>query len=218
MTRRRWIIAIAAVAVVIGLGIGVVHLRGVPGQTRPHQQIGALAQTLREAFNADTGTVRVLALVSPTCGACLRGAADLQHDVFAPVDDARLRGYLVWVPKLDGHEADVDQATHTVPDPRALHYWDADGFLVHAYNTILGLHQDAWDVYLLYGPDAHWDGANPPAPTYWMTQLDGAPGPTLDAKTFADHARTLLTGTHRLTDPAVASLESRAQGPRPRDR
>src|SRR6266540_2443018 len=111
-------VAAAAVAVVIGLGISVVHLRGIPGQTRPHQQIGAQARTLRDAFNADIGTVRVLALVSPTCGACLRGAADLQHHVFAPVSDARLRGYLVWVPKLDGHEADVDQATHTVPDPR----------------------------------------------------------------------------------------------------
>jgi hypothetical protein len=196
MTRRRWIVTIAAVAVVIGLGVGVVHLRRIPGQTRPHQQIGTQAQTLRDAFNTDAGTVRVLALVSPTCGACLRGAADLQHDVFAAIGDAKLRGYIVWVPKLHGHEFNVDEATHTVADTRATHYWDADGYLVHAYDTILGLHQDAWDVYLLYRPDARWDGPNPPAPTYWMTQLGGAPGPALDARTFADHTRTLLADAH----------------------
>jgi hypothetical protein len=167
---------------VIGLGVGVGHLRDIPGQTRAHQPIGTQAQTLRGAFNTDAGAVRVLALVSPTCGACLRGAADLQHGVFATIGDAKLRGSIVWVPKLDGHKANVDEATHTVADTRASHYWDADGYLVHAYDTILGLHQD---------------GSNPPAPTYWMTQLGGAPGPALDAKTFADHTRTLLTNTHR---------------------
>jgi hypothetical protein len=197
MTRRRWVVVAAAVVAVLGLGIAFLQLRDIPGQTRPHEQIGAQAQTLRDAFNADVRTVRVVALVSPTCGACLRGASDLQHDVFADIGDARLRGFIVWVPKLDGREANVDQATHTVADPRASHYWDGAAFLVRSYDTVLGLHQDAWDVYLLYGPDVRWDGADPPPPTYWMTQLGDTPGPTLDAKAFADHARTLLARARR---------------------
>jgi hypothetical protein len=192
MTRRRLLWLAAAIVVVIGLGIAAVYLRGIPGQTRPHQPIGAQAQTLREAFNADTGTVRVLALVSPTCGACLRGAADMQTGVFATIGDPKLRAYIIWVPKLDGHESNVPEATHTVADSRASHYWDGDGYLVHAYDQTLGLGQDAWDVYLLYGPDARWAGPNPPQPQYWMHQLGGVAGPTLDAKTFADHARALL--------------------------
>ena len=54
------------------------YLSGIPGRTRPHQTVGAQARTLREAFNADAGTVRIVALVSPTCGACLRGATDIR--------------------------------------------------------------------------------------------------------------------------------------------
>jgi hypothetical protein len=192
MTRRRLIWVAAAVLALVGLGVAAVYLRGIPGQTRPHQPVGAQAQTLREAFNADAGTVRVVALVSPTCGACLRGAADLQTGVFATIRDPKLRGYIVWVPKLDGHETNVPEATHTVADPRANHYWDAEGYLVHAYDQTLGLGQDAWDIYLLYPPDARWDGPNPPQPQYWMHQLGGVNAPTLNAKTFADHTRALL--------------------------
>jgi hypothetical protein len=196
MTRRRWIWAAVTVVVVVGLGVGAVYLRGIPGQTRPHLAIGAQAQTLREAFNADAGTVRIVALVSPTCGACLRGAADLQTGIFHTISNPRLRGYIVWVPKLDGHENNVPEATHTVADPRASHYWDAGSYLVHAYDQTLGLGQDAWDIYLLYGPDTRWDDPNPPQPQYWMHQLGGVDAPTLDPKTFADHTRTLLEQPH----------------------
>jgi hypothetical protein len=138
MTRRRLLWAAATIIVVIGLGVAAVHLRGIPGRTRPHQPIGAQAQTLREAFNADAGTVRIIALVSPTCGACLRGAADIQTGVFSTIADPKLRGYIIWVPKLDGHENNVPEATHTVADLRASHYWDGDGYLVHAYDQALG--------------------------------------------------------------------------------
>jgi hypothetical protein len=191
MTHRRLIGAAVVVIAVALLVIGALYLRGIPGQTRPHQTVGAQAQTLREAFNADAGKVRILALVSPTCGACLRGATDIQ-DVFGEIGDARLRGYIVWVPKLDGQERNVPEATHTVADPRAGHYWDGNGYLLHAYDRTLGLGQDAWDVYLLYGPETRWDSSDPPAPAYWMNQLGGANGPTLDSQTFADHARALL--------------------------
>jgi hypothetical protein len=153
MTRRRLIWVAAAVLALVGLGVAAVYLRGIPGQTRPHQPVGAQAQTLREAFNADAGTVRVVALVSPTCGACLRGAADLQTGVFATIRDPKLRGYIVWVPKLDGHETNVPEATHTVADPRASHFWDADGYLVHAYDHTLHLGQ--------HGPGTAADADDP---------------------------------------------------------
>jgi hypothetical protein len=78
MTRHRLVRAAGVVVAVALLVIGFLYLRGIPGQTRPHQAVGAQAQTLREAFNADAGTVRIVALVFPTCGACLRGATDMQ--------------------------------------------------------------------------------------------------------------------------------------------
>jgi hypothetical protein len=57
------------------------------------------------------------------------------------------------------------------------------------YTKRLGLAVDAWDVYLLYGPAAHWDGPEPPAPDFWMHQLDAVhSAPSLDGKEFAAEA------------------------------
>ena len=192
MTRRYWIRLATTLIAVTALAAALVYFRGIPGQTRQHESVGARAETLRAAFNADIDEVRVIALVSPTCGACLRGASDIQTGVFATISDPHLRGYIVWVPKLDGHENNVDQATHTVADPRANHYWDADGYLVHAYDETLHLGQDAWDIYLIYPPGVGWVDIQPPAPAYWMTQLGDTEAPALDEAIFADHARSML--------------------------
>jgi hypothetical protein len=38
----------------------------VKGERKPYAQVGANAQALREAFNADVGKVRLIVLVAPT--------------------------------------------------------------------------------------------------------------------------------------------------------
>ena len=96
-----------------------------------------------------------------------------------------LRAYAVWVPKVGGREKDVPTATKFVPDARASHYWDADGVLLKSYRGALGINQDAWDVYLVYGPEARWDGETPPRPDYWMHQLNVKNAPELDGKSLA---------------------------------
>jgi hypothetical protein len=174
---------------------------GLPGHSRSHQQAGARAATLRAAFNASAADTRVLALVSPTCGTCLLGATVLQHDVFAKISSAQLRGFIVWVPKLGAQQHNVAGATPTVPDPRATHYWDGAGYLVHAYPAVLGLDTDAWDVYLLYPPGVRWTGSAPPRPAYWMQQLTHASEPDdtgawLNGRTFAAHVRATLKTEH----------------------
>ena len=87
-------------------------------------------------------------------------------------------------------------ATRMVPDPRALHYWDESGLTLGAFQTVLGLPEDAWDVYLLYGPSVRWEGDLPPKPDYWMHQLESAEGlaPFLDPDVFAERATALLRG------------------------
>jgi len=101
------------------------------------------------------------------------------------------------VPKLGAHETDVPVATRFVSDARARHYWDSAGVLVKGYDAVLGLGEDAWDVYLLYGPEVKWDGPTPPRPDFWMHQLHlparpGASASFLDPATFAAHADSLL--------------------------
>jgi hypothetical protein len=101
------------------------------------------------------------------------------------------------VPKLGGEETDVGVATRLVPDERATHYWDGAGYTMAAFRNVLGISEDVWDVYLLYGPDARWDGAVPPLPDFWMHQLGSrnnprVEGPWLDTDELAGRASALL--------------------------
>jgi hypothetical protein len=117
--------------------------------------------------------------------------------VFEKIQDSRLRGYVVWVPKVGGADSDVPEATRYAHDARASHYWDEGGNLMAQYTTVLELPVDAWDVFMVYGPEARWEGSEPPKPDYWMHQLGSKEQPRveglfLDGKTFADKVSTLL--------------------------
>ncbi|PYP88270.1 MAG: hypothetical protein DMF61_06660 [Blastocatellia bacterium AA13] len=101
----------------------------------------------------------------------------LEHD-----SNSDLRAYVVWVPKVGAREPDVDAATRLVADRRALHYWDEEGLLLRSYRPALGITKDAWDVYMVYGPAARWEGEAPPQPEYWMHQLNVKNAPELDGK------------------------------------
>ena len=170
------------------------------GPDQPHTTLGATTEALRSAFNADSMSVRVLMLVSPTCGVCLRGAADLQKSLLAAQPDPRLRTYVVWVPMLNGQEKDVPVATRFVPDERARHFWDGEGQLMRAYTQTFSLSEPAWDLYLLYAPGTTWDDELPPMPYFWMHQLGShdrprVPGPFLEPGVFADSANRLLSAS-----------------------
>lgn len=109
----------------------------------------------------------------------------------------RLKVYAVWVPMVRGLERDIAQASRELPDPRARHYWDGDRQLMDGYEQVLGISEPAWDVFLVYGPDARWDGDVPPAPAYWAHQLGTrerprVDGPYLDGPTFLQRTRDVL--------------------------
>ncbi|MEP6697724.1 MAG: hypothetical protein ABJA34_12740 [Pseudonocardiales bacterium] len=178
----------------IGAPLSLLVLLGcaLPGHDRPHAAVGEQAVALRDAFNADVDKVRIVALVSPNCGTCLRGAQIMQRDVFSHVPDRRLAGYLVWVPIKGATKNEVPQATRTVPDPRAQHYWDRTRDLVNAYSPVLGLDGPAWDVYLIYRTGVRWEGSTPPKPDYWMQQLGARTAPALNGDRFARQVRAIL--------------------------
>ena len=132
---------------------------------------------------------------------CLRGVSEVHHALLATqsgdYDVDRLRVYVVWVPKTEGTREDIADVLDLVPDARARHFWDGSGALMAAFNQVLGLGEDAWDIYMAYGPEARWTGDLPSAPTYWMHQLGQreAPrvqGPYLEAAIFAARVRALL--------------------------
>jgi hypothetical protein len=120
----------------------------------------------------------------------------MQREVFARYPDPDLRVYVVWVPKSRGLERDVAAATTIHPEARARHYWDAPSVLVEGFQASLGLPEDAWDLFLLYGPGARWESGNPPAPEYWAHQLGSpdkprVPGPWLDGRVFLEKLTAL---------------------------
>ena len=103
----------------------------------------------------------------------------MQTQVLAKYQDPDLRVYMVWVPKLRGLERDVASATVQFPEPRSRHFWDAPSVLVTGYRDTLELSEDAWDIFLLYGPDARWEGTRPPEPAYWAHQLGSKEKPLI---------------------------------------
>lgn len=110
-----------------------------------------------------------------------------------PNPNPRLAAFVVWVPQLGATSGDVGYATKLVPDPRAQHFWDPSNRVGEELAFVLQTPGAAWDVYLLYGPDAVWPPGGVPKPIYWMQQLGGVTNaPRLDGRVFAAHAAALL--------------------------
>lgn len=146
---------------------------------------------LKEAFNADQGSTRVLMIVSPQCPMCRRGADVVQKQALSQIKSDRLKVYVVWIhrfPLLDTRAA-AKEATHLVPDERSRHFWDGAGRLGQAYAKVINLpHKKkfAWDVYFVFDAKAKWGDA-PPKPDFWMHQLGGPDtGNMLDGNKFRE--------------------------------
>jgi hypothetical protein len=88
-----------------------------------------------------------------------------------------------WIPILSG-DANPEVAELLV-DERARHFWDGDRQLGHEVARVLGRGDGtaAWDVFLVYGPDAAWgdrpDAAGSPVISE-STELQRALGPYLE--------------------------------------
>ena len=127
---------------------------------------------LRTAFNSASEQVRVVALLSPTCGFCQKGQRVVESVFTKYPNDNRLRGFVVWLPMLPGdNESAAGAQAGSFIDRRVAQQWDGDRASGKLVAKTLNLKGNAWDVYLLYAPGVTWTGAEPPAPTFWMHQL-----------------------------------------------
>ncbi len=161
------------------------------GPAKSYQVLGNSSAVLRTAFNHDAGKPRVLMLVSPTCGAYLRGASEVSEQLAQLEHGKNAAVYVVWVPRLGAREQNVSSATRVVAASWSLQYWDGNDLLGEQYRQVLGWNDNAWDVYMLYGPKAQWTGALPPAPDFFMHQT-AEKGPRLDAAVFGSRVKQLL--------------------------
>ena len=83
-----------------------------------------------------------------------------------------MRVYAIWLIGLGG-ERRSNWNPDVLPDPRVVHFWDADRFAGTWFaKTVYGENGYMWDTYLLYGPNATWDKAPSPLIDSGSTIID----------------------------------------------
>jgi hypothetical protein len=128
---------------------------------------------VREEFNASSDKVRIVALLSPTCPGCQSGHAVVGR-ILKKFSSPQLHAILVWEPMRNGDSpAAATEQAGKVADSRIWQGWNGTKNVGEFFGKTLDLHDIAWDVYLLYKPGIKWEGQEPPAPTFWMHQLQG---------------------------------------------
>lgn len=159
----------AGVSIIIAaaMTIGAFQAAAKPAALPPYR-----ADALRNEFNQASDRVRIIALLSPTCGCCQHGQRVVQSVFTEFPSDQRLRGFVVWLPMLpaDDEDAAKNQAAAFI-DPRVIQLWDGTRDSGTMMSKLLQLKGTAWDVYLLYAPGVRWTGDLPPRPAFWMHQL-----------------------------------------------
>ena len=179
------------------VSVGARGLASESGRLGSVEIIDRRADVLRTQFNRDAGKVRLLFILDPACVSCLQGLADLDRDLLASLP-ANVAVYLVYLPVIGGHQDDVSGAAGLV-HAAARHFWNPDGAFGDRMGEILSLRSRgapvyAWDVWMMYGPEAVWE-EDPPLPRLLMHQLPMlAPAPNLrllDSEAFAEATRHL---------------------------
>ncbi len=130
-------------------------------------------EPLIERFNADRDKPRVVAIVSATCGACVRGAIAVNESVVNAYPSADVSIFIVWIDILamDDYAA-AQRMTVVFNDPRVRQFHDPNRLVGDAFAKGLLDEPPAWDMYLLYAASEQqlWVDS-PPKPTNWMHQL-----------------------------------------------
>jgi hypothetical protein len=161
---------------------------------------------LIEQFNSSEDSIRIVAIVSPTCPECLQGF-EIIKKLFQRFDTKKIRGFIVWISMLEKDDEQVAQAkSATIEDQRISQFWDQDRNAGRLFGSILRLQNGvAWDVYLLYSPRLKWENEQEaPEPSFWMHQLDSAdPSSKLDSTRFTDETKFLLEAE----DPELSDHE-----------
>jgi hypothetical protein len=200
---KRKLTIIGCVAMILLIAFLLVHSASSPRTVRALEHepaemtdLNNLDQ-LKESFQRDRDSVRLVTLLSPVCPACRSGFTDMQK-VLKAIPDDRLRVYIVRLPMFPGDSRKWAQTrSDEFSDKRVSYYWDGEKIAGKAWQNVLGTKREAWDVYLLYGAESQWD-KNPPAPDFWMHQLSGlSHAPRLDTAVFEAKTKELLNKVKR---------------------
>lgn len=129
---------------------------------------------LLEAFNRDRDRVRLLTVLSPSCGLCKMGVRLIDRYVLDAIEDPDLSVYVVWenISSQDSKEM-AQAAANLLHGDRVTHFWAEDRWVGEALQEQVGLESPAWDVFLLFPQGATWQGS-PPEARLMMHNLRGS--------------------------------------------
>ena len=212
----------------LSIGVGCTKDPSSAEALVPYTVLDDEGSQLRADFNRKIGSVRLLFVVDPICPGCLRGLADMNRDLLQGTADPRLQTFVVHEPVLGvaryapwlrvSGGKDVPKAAQLLQNPNVQNYWNASGAFGRLLSQAVGLKNGerqvyAWDVWLVYGPEAKWVGAGPPRPRLLMHQLGALRGstefPHLNSQVFAQQVQTLLAQLPAST--GAAALAHHAQ-------
>jgi copper chaperone CopZ len=182
----------------IAASIGVTGFRAFVKQPPKLPELTVLASLspLAADFNAADGAPRFLAILSPTCSACLHGAEAVREALLGDAAAPRLQVFVVWAPMLSSDdEAAARSSSALVKHARVRQYYDAGrlagtafrrqvfpkavetmraslpaGHFLAAPFAARDPEQPEWDIYLFFGPQAAW-GAQAPRPERFLRQV-----------------------------------------------
>lgn len=195
------------VALVVVLALGTTTLAragddpGTPDPPRTELQVLTSFAGLQVVFNRDAGFVRMVALLSPSCGYCVKGYRYMRK-ILEEVPDERLRMYVVWEPMLSADtEALAGKMSRRAKDARmAYQAWDAARITGELWSAMMADEAEgwkaggspAWDVYFLYDAGVTWAGEAPTAPAYWQHQGAGPRDRVLNYKVLKARVEAAL--------------------------
>ncbi|MBI4484247.1 MAG: hypothetical protein HY652_15335 [Acidobacteria bacterium] len=115
------------------------------------------------------------------------------QEVLNNIPDGRLRAYIIWLPAIQSDDrASAEERSAEFADPRLTYFWDGGRLTGKLWQRALDIPRFAWDVYFLYGAEAHWE-KEPAVPDFWMHQLDGVTtAPLLNQPEFELKVKELL--------------------------
>ena len=148
---------------------------------------------LASDFNAAKARPRFVAILSPTCSACVHGAEAIKAAILPARDE--LDVFIVWAPMLEGDgAASASTSAAALRAPGVWQYWDpsrrvgasfrkdvfpdalasmrrslSEGHFLREYLADREKDQPEWDIYLFFEAGTHW-AERPPAPARWVRQ------------------------------------------------
>jgi hypothetical protein len=211
--------SISVASLLIGLLSFGVNAQAQPTPSASYTVLDDQGNQLRADFNHSVGSVRLLFVVDPVCPTCLRGLDDLNGALLGRTQDARVQTFVVYVPVLHpaAQPKDIPPATRLLHNAQVRNYWNPSGAFGNLLSKAVGLKSGdrevyAWDVWLVYGPEAKWEGTDPPRPRLLMQQLAALRGstefPHLDSQVFAQHVQALLAQLPPSPRPAAMASQS----------